>query len=108
MIYSKHNIFSKIKESDNYFIVNLLNGSADILNPAEGGLVQDFLDGKTIPAEFHENLTEQGYLVDSKEEERLYRSKYLDFVDSRDDDEIQLFFVPNYNCTFACTYCYQD
>jgi uncharacterized protein len=108
MIYSKHNIFSKIKESDNYFIVNLLNGSADILNPAEGSMVQDFLDGKTIPAEFHENLTEQGYLVDAKEEERLYRIKYLDFVDSRDDDEIQLFFVPNYSCNFACTYCYQD
>lgn len=108
MNYSKHNIFSKIKESDNYFIVNLLNGSADILNPAEGSLVQDFLDGKTIPAEFHENLTAQGYLVDAKEEERLYRSKYFDFVDSRDDDEIQLFFVPNYSCNFACTYCYQD
>jgi len=108
MIYSKHNIFSKIKESDNYFIVNLLNGSADILNPAEGSMVQDFLAGKTIPAEFHENLTAQGYLVDAKEEERLYRIKYLDFVDSRDDDEIQLFFVPNYSCNFACTYCYQD
>jgi uncharacterized protein len=108
MIYSKHNIFSKIKESDNYFIVNLLNGSADILNPTEGGMIQDFLDGKTIPAEFHENLKQQGYLVDTKEEERLYRSKYLDFVDTRDDDEIQLFFVPNYSCNFACTYCYQD
>ena len=108
MIYSKHNIFSKIKESDNYFIVNLLNGSADILNPAEGSMVQDFLNGKTIPAEFHENLTAQGYLVDPKEEERLYRTKYLDFIDTRDDDEIQLFFVPNYSCNFACTYCYQD
>lgn len=108
MIYSKHNIFSKIKESDNYFIVNLLNGSADILNPAEGSMVQDFLNGKTIPAEFHENLTAQGYLVDAKEEEQLYRTKYLDFIDTRDDDEIQLFFVPNYSCNFACTYCYQD
>lgn len=108
MIYSKHNIFSRIKESDNYFIINLLNGSADILNPAEGSMVQDFLNGKTIPAEFHENLTAQGYLVDAKEEERLYRAKYLDFIDTRDDDEIQLFFVPNYSCNFACTYCYQD
>ncbi len=108
MIYSKHNIFSKIKESDNYFIVNLLNGSADLLNPAEGSLIKDFLNGKTIPADFHENLTKQGYLTDAKEEERLYRSKYLDFIDSRDDDEIQLFFVPNYSCNFACTYCYQD
>ncbi len=108
MIYSKHNIFSRIKESENYFIVNLLSGSADILTPAEGRMVQDFLDGKTIPADFHESLTVQGYLVDAKEEEKLYRSKYLDFIDTRDDDEIQLFFVPNYSCNFACTYCYQD
>jgi len=108
MIYSKHNIFSKIKESDNYFIVNLLNGSADLLNPAEGSMIKDFLNGKTIPADFHENLTKQGYLMDIKEEEQLYRSRYLDFIDSRDDDEIQLFFVPNYSCNFACTYCYQD
>jgi uncharacterized protein len=108
MIYSKHNIFSRIKESENYFIVNLLSGSADILNPAEGRMVQDFLDGKTIPADFQESLIVQGYLVDAKEEEKLYRSKYLDFIDTRDDDEIQLFFVPNYSCNFACTYCYQD
>jgi len=108
MIFSRHNIFSRIKESDNYFIVNLLSGSADILNPAEGRMVQDFLDGKTIPADFRESLTVQGYLVDTKEEEKLYRSKYLDFIDTRDDDEIQLFFVPNYSCNFACTYCYQD
>ena len=108
MIYSKHNMFSKIKESDNYFIVNLLNGSADLLNPAEGSMIKDFLNGKTIPADFHENLTKQGYLMDIKEEEQLYRSRYLDFIDSRDDDEIQLFFVPNYSCNFTCTYCYQD
>ena len=108
MIYSKHNIFSRITGSDNFFIVNLLSGSADILNPAEGNLLHDFLNGREIPEEFHENLKEQGYLVDEKEEERLYRSKYLDFIDARDTDEVQLFFVPNYNCNFACTYCYQD
>ncbi len=108
MIYSKHNIFSRINESENYFIVNLLNGSADILNPDEGSILQDFLDGNDLPAEYRESLISQGYLVDEKDEERLYRSKYLDFIDTRDEDEIQLFFVPNYSCNFACTYCYQD
>ena len=34
--------------------------------------------------------------------------KYLDFIDSREKDEIQIFFVTNYNCNFACSYCYQD
>jgi len=108
MVYSKHNIFSRIKESDNFFIVNLLSGSADILNPEEGRLLRNFLDGKDISTEFRNNLEKQGYLVDEKEEEKLYREKYLDFVDTRDEDEVQLFFVPNYSCNFACTYCYQD
>ncbi len=108
MIYSKHNIFSRIKESENYFIVNLLSGSADILSPAEGNMLNGFLHGKEIKKDFHANLIEQGYLVDEKEEERLYRGKYLDFIDTREEDEVQLFFVPNYSCNFACTYCYQD
>ncbi len=108
MIYSRHNIFSRISGSDNFFIVNLLSGSADILNPAEGKMLHDFLGGKELATAFHQNLKEQGYLVDEKEEERLYRSRYLDFLDTRDEDEVQLFFVPNYSCNFACTYCYQD
>lgn len=108
MIYSKHNIFSGISGSDNYFIVNLLSGSADILNPAEGQKLHDFLAGKVVAPEFLDNLAEQGYIIDEKEEDRLYRSKYLDFIDTRDEDEVQLFFVPNYSCNFACTYCYQD
>jgi uncharacterized protein len=108
MIYSRHNIFSRIAGSENFFIVNLLSASADILYPAEGKMLQELLDGKETPGEFRLKLAEQGYLVDEKEEERLYRSKYLDFLDSREKDEVQLFFVPNYSCNFACTYCYQD
>ncbi len=108
MIYSKHNIFSKMKDSENYFIVNLLSGSADILSPEEGKMLQDFHKGKEISPEFLRNLTAQAYFIDKKEEERLYRSKYLDFIDARDEDEVQFFFVTNYSCNFACTYCYQD
>ena len=108
MIFSKHNIFSKIKESDNYFIINLLSGNADILNPEEAEMLHAYLNGKSMSSDFSAKLAENGYLVDSREEERLYRSKYLDFIDERDDDEVQLFFVPNYACNFACTYCYQD
>lgn len=108
MYYSKHNIFSKITDSENYFIVNLLSGSADILTPEEGKMIQDYHKGKAIAPDFMEKLTEQGYFVDKNEEERLYRNKYLNFIDDRDDDEVQLFFVPNYSCNFACTYCYQD
>ena len=50
MRYSKYNIFSKIRDSENYFIVNPLSGNADILNADDaekleiirnGGEVQD-------------------------------------------------------------------
>ncbi len=108
MIFSKHNIFSRIADSDNYFIVNLLNGSADILAPDEAAMLIDFQKGKELPADFRESLTAQGYIVNPEEEARLYQSTYLDFLDARDDDELQIFFVPNYACNFACTYCYQD
>jgi len=53
-------------------------------------------------------LAGKGYLMDPDEEARIYRQKYLDFIDSRDKDEIQLFFITNYSCNFACSYCYQD
>ncbi|MEI6577465.1 MAG: radical SAM protein [Bacteroidota bacterium] len=108
MIYSRHNIFSKVKESENYFILNLLNGSADILSPEEGLMLSGFLAGKEMSGEFRDNLTEKGYFVDAITEGKLYQSKYLDFVDNQAEDEVQLFFVPNYHCNFACTYCYQD
>lgn len=57
---------------------------------------------------FSDLMTEKGYLIDEAEESRIYRSRYLDFLDSRETDEIQLFFVTNYSCNFACSYCYQD
>lgn len=87
MIYSKHNIFSKIKDSENYFIVNLLNGSADILEPNEGQMLKNYIVGNEISEQFTDKLTENGYIVDDKEENRLYRNEYLSFLDKRDDEE---------------------
>lgn len=109
MIYSKHNIFSQIRESENYFIVNLLSGNADILSQSEAVKLKAVKEGSAINDLFFINdLKEKGYLVEEQEENRLYRNKYLDFIDSREEDEIQLFFVPNYACNFACSYCYQS
>ncbi|MEI7523511.1 MAG: radical SAM protein [Mariniphaga sp.] len=109
MYFSKHNIFSKIKDSENFFIVNSLTGNADILTPEDAEKVFTFknngvVEDNSLTAE----LQEKGYLTDEAEERKLFRRKYLDFLDNRDSDEIQLFFVPNYSCNFACFYCYQD
>ncbi len=108
MIYSKHNIFSQIAGSGDFFIVNLLSGNADILTAEEGRMLHDHLAGKDMDADLLNDLTEKGYFADEKAEEKIYRSKYFDFIDARDEEELQLFFVPNYACNFACTYCYQD
>lgn len=99
---SKHNIFSKIKDSDNYYLINVLSGNADILEPEEA---LRYKNGKVLE---NDEYIEKGYVVDPKEEEKLYRKKYLDFIDDRDEDEIQLFFTPWYTCNFNCSYCFQD
>ncbi|MBI9067783.1 MAG: radical SAM protein [Salinivirgaceae bacterium] len=102
MEYSKHNIFSKVKDSDEYFLLNPLSMQADILNSVEAQRYKD----KRI--ENQQEYFKKGYLVDPKAEEKLFKSKYLDFIDERDSDEIQLFFTPWYTCNFDCSYCFQD
>lgn len=107
--YSKYNIFSQVKDSENFFIVNILSGNADILPPREAQNIKMISQGIwPEDEELISEMTEKGYLVDPETEKKQYRLKYLDFLDSRDNDEIQLFFVPNYACNFACSYCYQD
>jgi uncharacterized protein len=109
MKYSKYNIFSKIRNSENYFIINLLTGNAEILGIGEAEKLKAFMKGQVLPNDaFSQELIAKGYLSEDSEENRIYRKRYLDFLDSRSNDEIQLFFVTNYSCNFACTYCYQD
>ncbi len=107
--YSKYNILSRIRDSENYFILNLLTGNADILSASEAIQIEDVKNGKKLPDKgFYELLTGKGYIIGEEEETSLYRSRYLDFIDAREKDEVQLFFVTNYTCNFACSYCYQD
>ncbi len=109
MKYSRYNIFSKIRDSENYFILNLLSGNADILDSSDAGRIEAIRKGKTIDnKEFFEELMGKGYITDESEEKKEYRRKYLDFIDSREKDEVQIFFVTNYSCNFSCSYCYQD
>jgi uncharacterized protein len=101
MYFSKHNIFSKIKDSDSYYIVNLLSGNADILDQSKA---DEIISGNFTDTE---EYLSKGYLADEQSEKKLYNEKYLDFIDTRDNDEIQIFFVPWYACNFECSYCYQ-
>ena len=98
---SKHNIITPIADSEEYFIVNPLSKSADIISANEVKMLKSKLDPM---GEF----TKKGYLVDEAKEKRAFKLAYLDFTEKREDDETQLFFVPNYSCNFACSYCYQE
>ena len=102
LVFSHHNIFGKMRDSENWFILNPLSKNADILTPEKAREIADknYTDIEEYAA--------KGYLVEPDEEERLYRNAYLDFLDERDSNEAQIFFVPWYDCNFACSYCYQE
>lgn len=99
---SKHNILTKIQGGSRWLLVNLLSGQADLLSEADG---KQLAEGQ--PRD-REALAAKGYLVDPVDEERRYRDAYLNFLESRDTDEVQIFYVPSYVCNFGCSYCFQD
>jgi uncharacterized protein len=108
MIKSKHNIVSRVLDSDQFFAVNLLSGNADLLSAEEAEALLNGTGSNNAGGELSSGLIEKGYLLDSDNENKLYRNRYFDFIDQRESEEVQLFFVPNYSCNFACSYCYQD
>jgi len=98
---SNHNIIVPIKDSEKFFLVNPLYKSADIISENEVKLLNELQDSSG-------DFKQRGYLVDEVDEKRAFKLAYLDFAEKREEDEIQLFFVPNYSCNFACSYCYQE
>jgi len=97
---SKYNIIFKLHDGPGRLIANSLYGSADILNEEEYARYEadDFDNSR-----WHE----RGYAVDPAREKAFFQKRYVDFLDDRETDEVQLFFVPSYNCNFDCDYCYQ-
>lgn len=99
---SKHNIVSPVQDSEGEFLlVNPLYGSADLISAEEKEHLLQEIDPEGA-------FTEKGYLTQELEEKSAFRNAYIDFLDRRETDEVQLFFVPNYSCNFACSYCYQE
>jgi uncharacterized protein len=101
-VFSKHNILSRLKDSEEYFLINILSKNADIISGTRG---EEYSKGIFKNAE---ELMRKGYLVIPEEEEKRYKNAYLDFLDLRDSAETQIFFAPTYGCNFSCTYCYQS
>ncbi len=99
---SRHNILSRIKDSDHYFIVNVLSGHADIITSGEYQALE--AGGDDIPSDF----IEKGYYISKQQEEQTFRLKYIDHLEQLQQEEVQVFFAPTYQCNFKCSYCYQS
>ncbi len=99
---SRFNIVTKVKDSDAFIIANLLYGQADIISKKE----YENLSSPSGP--FASTCMGKGYLVNPEEELIRYRLSYVDFLEARDKEEVQVFFIPTYACNFNCTYCYQS
>ena len=97
---SRFNIITRIKNRDTYLILNALYGNADLLTASE---YKQFMQGEVLPG-----FVDSGYMVNPEDEETAFRLKYIDFLENRDKEEVQVFFVPTYQCNFSCNYCYQS
>ncbi len=105
MEYSRHNIFSKVRGRDQWFLVNLLSGQADLLDRDVADVVST---GAPPPAEFANAFAEKGYWVEPADEQRRHGEAYAQFKAAAAKEEVQLFYLLSYACNFACDYCYQS
>ncbi len=66
--FSKFNILSGIRDSENYFILNQLSGNADILSEAEANRINELKDNPENPeeSEFLDDLISKGYFADAR------------------------------------------
>lgn len=101
MSLSNHNIIVPVTDSEEYFITNPLYKKADFISKEE---YQSLMNEEDPSGAF----AARSYLTDPDIEKKVFKFAYLDFLEKREEDEIQLFFVPNYACNFACSYCYQE
>jgi uncharacterized protein len=103
MNWSRHNITGRTRNHGTPFVVNLLSGNADLLDEDSAAA----LFSGTAPVS-PEEWSAKGYWTDPVEEEKRHKAAYLNFLDAREKDEIQIFFVPWYGCNFRCSYCFQE
>ena len=88
---SRYNIISRIKDGNSYIIANLLSGHADILSTIEYNELLSLTGSST------HIFIQKGYLAFPEEEETRFRLGYIDFLENRDKEEVQVFFVPTYS-----------
>lgn len=92
-----------------FAILNSLSGSFDLATQQEANEISLFkAEGKELSKELADYLLERGYAyITSKEEDKLFREKKVQFNAVVENDPTQILFALTYNCNLSCTYCFQ-
>lgn len=96
---SKHTILGKIKNSLDYFLINILTGSADIVD--EETAIK-FKHG--VYPQKHD-LVKKGYLINKEDEKLLFINSYCDASETMEKEEILIHFIPWLSCNLPCDFC---
>ena len=98
-IFSKHNILGKIKDSVDYFLINILTRSADILDEETAIKLKNGL----FPQK--DDLEKKGYLMNSEDEKILFINSYCETSDEKEKSTILIHFIPWLACNLSCNFC---
>src|SRR5882762_6966309 len=107
---SMFNVQVPLPERDEVFLMNTFSDAQLLVSPDVTGLLERVRNGESAfdagERETIESLVENGFLVDSRENEQQALGKY--FGDMREDTEqLRVTVLTTLQCNFACDYCLQ-
>ena len=99
---SKYTIFSKLKDSKNWFILNLLTEKRIYWMNQQGHLYRE----GSFPILNHIGKRAISW-IPMKRQNSLKPAIWIS-RNNRKNPKLRYFMSPTYQCNFACTYCYQE
>jgi uncharacterized protein len=110
MLPSIFNVQVPLPERNEVFLMNTFSDAQLLASPDVTGLLDRIKGGEqTFGADEREtidSLVENGFIVDSREDEQQALTKY--FTDIREDTEqLRVTLLTTLQCNFACDYCFQ-
>jgi uncharacterized protein len=107
---SMFNVQVPLPERNEVFLMNTFTDAQLLVSPDVAGLLDRIKDGHSAfqaeERETIESLVENGFIVDSREDERQALRQY--FTNLREDtDQLRVTVLTTLQCNFACDYCFQ-
>ena len=110
MLPSIFNVQVPLPERNEVFLMNTFTDAQLLASPDVTGLLDRIKSGQEQfdidERETIQSLLENGFIVDSREDEQRALKKY--FTDMREDtDQLRVTILTTLQCNFACDYCFQ-